>query len=346
MSQEMKIADVSRLGIDIAKNVFQLHAVDRDGRICLRRRLSRKQLAAFTQQLPPCLIGMEACAGSHYWGRVFEQQGHRVGLMAGQHVKRFARSTNKDDAIDAEAICEAVGRPDMFFVPIKSEFQLEVQALHRCRQQHSKAVTRLSNQMRGFLMEHGIVIPKGVSHIPKRIPLILEDADNGLSLGMREIINDLYEQFKTSRQRLAELDIRLGDICKSHDTCMRACQVPGIGPVTATALYAAIGKGVQFKNGRCAAAWLGLVPRHKGTGGKIHNGKMSKRGNRYIKTLAIQGGRSQVLAAARKHDQRSKAITQQAQHKGGDIAAVACAHRAIRVAWALMAKDAEYKEAA
>ena len=311
-----------------------------------QNKISRNKLLQFTGQLSPCLIGMEACGGSHFWAKEFEKQGHKVGLMAGHRVKPYVVSGNKDDKVDAAAICEAVGRPAMIFVQCKSNRQLEVQALHRHREQLTKLVNMLSNQMRGLLLEYGLIIPKGVGHIGKKIPGYLEDAENDLSLTMRNLIQAIYNQFKETVVRLADVNDIITKFCMGDETCQRVCKIPGIGPITATALYAAIGNGRQFKNGREAAAWLGIVPRHKGSGGKTINGKLSRRGNQYIKTLAIQGGRSVVLASKKKTDTRSAGINALQNRKGNNITAVACAHRNIRIAWVLMARNQEYKQAA
>ncbi|MDP4117392.1 MAG: IS110 family transposase [Bacteroidota bacterium] len=341
-----KITNVVRVGIDIAKDVFQIHAVDRHGKDIIKQKISRHKLLEFTAQLPPCLIGMEACSGSHYWGKEFQKQGHNVKLMAGHRVKPYVSSSNKDDKVDAAAICEAVGRPSMKFVECKSIEQLEIQALHRQREHLKKLLTSLSNQMRGILLEHGIAIPKGIENISKRMPSIIEDAEKPLSMLTRTMIKSTYELFTDIQKRACEVDDSLKNICKSNEICKRISKIPGIGPVSATALYAAIGNGRQFKNGREAAAWLGIIPRHKGSGGKTFNGRLSKRGNRYIKTLAIQGGRS-VLNAARYHDTtRAKYLQSIVLKKGNNIAAVACAHKNIRIAWVLMARGQEYKSAA
>ncbi len=292
------------------------------------------------------MIGLEACSGNHFLAKEFNKQGHDARLMAGQRVKPYVTSGNKNDKVDAEAICEAVGRPNMIFVPIKSTEQLDIQALHRHCKQLSKRVNQLSNQMRGFLIENGIVIPKGISHTIKNIPLILEDAENTLSHVMRELIHCIYRQLLDARQALASIQLQIKQCCESHPLVKKLCAIPGIGPMTATALYAAIGNGRQFKNGREAAAWLGLIPRHVGSGGKTYTKKLSKRGNRYLKTLAIQGGRSLVLVSRKKDDPRSKIIQEYENRKGHNLAAVASAHHNIKIAWALLAKGQVYKQVA
>ncbi len=335
-----KITDVVRVGIDIAKEVFQVHAVDKHGRICMRKTVSRQKLLELTAQMPQCLIGMEACSGSNYWAKEFQKQGHRVGLMAAHRVKGYVSSGNKDDKIDAEAICEAVGRPNMKFVVCKHQEQLDIQALHRYRQQVSKQATAVANQIRGMLLEYGIAIPKGITNVLKRVPSILEDADNGLSSMLRNLLQEMHGELNEVENRITKITKTIEHVCQSNDICKRVCKIPGIGPITATALYASMGNGRQFKNGREAAAWLGMIPRHKGTGGKTFNGKLSKKGSRYIKMLTIQGGRSVLIAEQKK--EKSKVVDLQ-KRRCGNIAAVACAHRNIRIAWALMARGEEYR---
>jgi len=344
MAHTMNVAHVTRVGIDIAKSVFQIHGVDRTGKTIVTMKVSRSKLLSITAQFPPSLIGMEACSGAHFWAKEFEKQGHTVRLIAGQKVKPFVTSGNKDDKVDAAAICEAVGKPGMLFVPCKADHQLEIQALHCHRVQLTKLSTALSNQLRGLLLERGILIPKGINHISKRIPHIIEDAENNLSMVMRNLLQTIYEQFKDTGKRLVEISLKIETICKTNPTCQKITKILGIGPITATALYAAIGNGRQFKKGREAAAWIGMIPRHRGSGGKTRNGKLSRRGNRYIKTLLIQGARSAILAAKRRTDRRSNYINAMVKRKGENITAVACAHRNIRIAWALMAGDKEYQE--
>lgn len=346
MSPASKITHVTRVGMDIAKDVFQLHGVDSHGTVCFRKRLLRSMVLDFTQQLPPCEIAMESCSGSHYWGRELEKQGHRVKLLPAQHVKPFVRSSSKDDRIDAEAICEAAGRRAIKAVPIKSHDQLDLQAIHRHRRQLMKRATMLSNQMRGFLGEYGIVIAKGVKHLPEVIPAVIGNSTNGLSGIMRELIRELFEDFRSTRDKLAKIDADLARFCKSNDDCRRALAVPGAGILTTTALYAAIGNGRQFKNGRAAAAWVGMVPSHTGTGGKTRVGHLCKKGNRYLKVLLIRGGQAVVRHAGRGVDTRSKRLGNLRDRSGTNIAAVASAHRTVRVMWAVLSSGKEYRKAA
>jgi transposase len=332
--------------MDIAKDVFQLHGVNAHGTVCFRKRLSRSGLLAFTQQLPTCEIAMESCSGSHYWGRELEKQGHRVKLLPAQHVKPFVHNGNKDDRIDAEAICEAAGRSAIKAVPIKSHDQLDLQAIHRHRQQLVKQATMLSNQIRGFLGEYGIVIPQGVKRLPERVPAVLGDTTNGLSGIMRDLLRELFDDFRTTRDRLAKTDADLARFCKSNEDCRRALAVPGAGVLTTTAVYAAIGNGRQFKNGRAAAAWVGLVPSHIGTGGKTRVGFLSRKGNRYLKVLLIRGGQAVMRHTSRRTDKRSKRLEDLRVRSTTNVAAVASAHRTMRVMWAVLSSGKEYREAA
>lgn len=346
MSPEKKIIDVVRVGIDIAKSVFQLHGVDRHGNVCFRKRLHREGLLRFTQQLPPCLIAMEACSGSHFWGREFVKQGHEVKLLPAQHVKPFVHSKNKDDCIDAEAICETAGRPNIKAVPIKSHDQLDLQAIHRNRRQLIKRVTQLSNQMRGFLFEYGIVIPKGIEHVAQRLPDIIGDDENGLSTLMRGLIRELFDEFHLTRTRVSQIEKRLEEFCRTNDHCRRAIKVPGVGALTATAVYAAIGNGRQFKNGRAAAAWVGLTPTHTGTGGKTYVGRISKRrGNTYLKVLLIRGGQAVLQYAEVSPDRNNHRFCELEKRSTRNVAVVASAHRTMRVLWAVLSKAEEYRKA-
>jgi transposase len=341
-----KISNVVRVGLDIAKDVFQIHAVDRFERVCLIKQVSRSKLMEVIIQLPPCIIGMEACSGSHYWAKQFEKYGHTVKLLAAHRVKPFIASGNKDDKIDAEAICVAAGRPEMKTVPSKSYEQLEIQSMHRYRQHLTKTITALSNQLRGFLIEYGITMPKGIRYVHALVPNVLEDAENGMSTFARILFQNIYQELQTADRQLTDLDKKLSDLCKTNDACRRVSKIPGVGPVTATALFAAMGNGKQFKNGREAAACFGMIPRHKGTGGKTFNGRLSRKGSRYLKTMAILGGRSVFTAIKKKQSPGLKNLLLLEERKNNTTVAVALAHRNIRIAWALLSRNEEYKSAA
>jgi transposase len=337
--------NVKVLGIDLAKQSFQLHGVDETGQIVLRKKLSRGQLSAFVAQMEPCLIGLEACGGAHHWVRVFKSHGHVVRMIAPQFVKPYVKS-NKNDAVDAEAICEAVQRPSMRFVPEKCIEQQDMQSLHRIRSQIVARRTAQANQVRGLLLEYGIMIPKGISYIRRQIPLILEDADNGLSDLFRQLLNDLYLEFVHLDERVDALEETLKALCAQSEDCQRLLTIPGVGLLSATALVAAIGDIRAFKNGRELAAWLGLVPRQHSTGGKTTLMGISKRGDTYLRTLLIHGGRTVVRVAEKHQDRKNQWVCEVEQRRGKNIAAVAVANKNARIAWALLSKQTTYQKVA
>lgn len=329
--------EIKTLGIDIAKRVFQLHGVDRRGQIILKKRLSRDQLLKFIANIPPCLIGMEACGGSNYWARKFQAYGHEVKLMSPQFVKPYVK-TNKNDAADAEAICEAVRRPNMRFVSLKSIEQQDIQALHRYRQRLVQDRTALVNQARGLLTEYGIIIPQGIGCVRKKLPEILEDMGNDLSGLGREIFGKLYQELCEWDEKIKTLDKRINLICQQNEDCQRLAKVAGIGPLTATALIAAIGDIHVFKNGRHLAAWLGLVPRQCSSGNKQVLLGISKRGDCYLRTLLIHGARACISFAK----QKSAWLEDLIKRRGKQKAYVALANKNARIVWALLAKGTDY----
>ncbi len=330
------------LGIDLAKQSFQLHGVDDQGAMILRKKLSRNKLTAFIANLPPCLIGLEACGGAHYWVRVFKSLGHSVRMIAPQFVKPYVKS-NKNDAVDAEAICEAVQRPNMRFVPAKNVTQQDIQSVHRIRSQLVARRTAQANQIRGLLLEYGIIIPKGISYVRKEIPLILEDAENSLTSLFRELLSELYDEMVHLDERVSTLEGKLEMICRQNEDCQRLLSIPGVGLLSATALIAAIGDISVFKNGRELAAWLGLVPRQHSTGGIPTLMGISKRGDCYLRTLLIHGGRTVVRVAHLYTDKRNLWINELDQRRGKNISAVAVANKNARIAWALLSKKECYK---
>jgi transposase len=336
--------NITTLGIDLAKNIFQLHGVNRHGKAVLTKRVTRARLRETVVNIPPCLIGMEACASAHYWAREFEELGHKVKLIAPQFVKPYVKS-NKNDAQDAEAICEAVGRPNMRFVSVKTVAQQDIQAVHRIRERLVKTRTALVNQIRGLLAEYGVVISLKNNAVSLALPRILEDAENGLTAVGRELFADLYEQLQGLSQSVKKYDAQIGRLFKANPICQRLAEVEGVGPVTATALLAA-GDANAFKNGRQMSAWIGLVPRQHSSGGKQTLLGISKRGDTYLRTLLIHGARAAVAAAKRKQDARSRWITALAERRGANIAAVALANKNMRILWALMVHGDEYRKAA
>jgi len=282
---------VTIVGIDLAKNVFQIHGVDAHGKAVLKKQIRRDQLMLFFTNLPACLIGMEACASAHYWARRLQECGHTVRLMAPQFVKPYVK-TNKNDAADAEAICETVARPNMRFVPIKTESQQAVLTLHRVRQSFVKARTAHANQIRGLLAEFGLVIPQGIAHIAQRVPEPLDSDTCALPGPFRLLVQRLMEHLKLLDQHVRELETQIQIWQRDDPASRKLAEIPGVGPITASALVASIGDAKNFENSRQLAAWLGLVPRQHSSGGKSTLLGMSKRGDSYLRTLLIHGARS------------------------------------------------------
>jgi transposase len=332
---------VTTIGIDLAKNVFQVHGADARGKAVVKKALKRAQVVPYFANLQPCLIGMEACGSAHYWARKLEALGHTVKLMAPQFVKPYVK-TNKNDVADAEAICEAVTRPTMRFVPIKNEEQQAVLALHRARQGFVKARTAQANQIRGLLAEFGIVIPQGISHIATRLPDILEDGENGLPGVFRQLIDRLGAHLKELDRQVHELEDQIQVWHRANDASRKLAEIPGIGPITASALVASIGDAKSFDHGRQLAAWLGLVPRQNSSGGKQTLLGISKRGDTYLRTLLIHGARAVVRVAERKLNHAGSWLAGVMGRRNKNVAAVALANKNVRIVWALLAHDREY----
>jgi transposase len=336
---------VTTLGIDVAKSIFQLHGVDEHGKVVLQKRVPRSKLLETVAQLPACVIGMEACASAQYWAREFQQLGHTVKLMSPQFVKPYVKG-NKNDSRDAEAICEAVSRPHMRFAPLKTVESQDIQAIHRMRSRLIKERTALVNQVRGLLAERGIVIAQGITRLRQQLPMIVEDEGNALTPLSREVMRELHDQLGALDERIARADRLVQRVFTETAQCQKLARVEGIGPVIATALVAAVGNAREFANGRHLAAWLGLVPRQCSSGGKERLLGISKRGDRYLRTLLIHGARATVHRARRKTDARSRWIRGLEQRRGKNIATVAIANKNARIAWALLTSEAEYRKAA
>lgn len=337
--------NITTVGIDLAKNVLQVHAVDARGKVVLRRQLKRTEVSAFFANLPPCLIGMEACASSHYWGRTLERLGHSVRLMAPQFVKPYVK-TNKNDVADAEGICEAVMRPHMRFVPIKSVEQQSVMSLHRVRQAFVRARTAQANQIRGLLGEMGLVIPQGIRFIVQRVPALLECASRELPVNYRALIERLTEHLKLLDRQVDEIHRQIVSWDRSCPLSQKLQKVPGVGPLTATAIVATVGDARSFKNGRQMAAWLGLVPRQHSSGGKPKLLGISKRGDSYLRTLMVHGARSALLANRRWRGSRKDPwLAKLLDRRHANIAAVALANKNARILWALMAHGRDFDPA-
>jgi transposase len=334
----------TRCGLDIAKQVFQVHGVDERGVIRARKTLARGKVLEYFAQIPACLIGIEACAGAHYWARELRKLGHTVRLMAAQFVIPY-RKQGKNDANDAEAICEAVGRPNMHFVAVKTEEQQAVLMVHRARSLALSSRTALVNQIRGLLGEFGLVVPRGVERLRAQLPQILEDAENGLPALAREVLARLLEQLRELARVLQQYDAKLRELAQQSEPARRLMQIGAIGPQTATALVASMGDPQVFKSARNYAASLGLVPRQDSSGGKSRLGSITKRGDRYLRTLLVHGARSYLRVVDKKTDGKSAWVKRLKQRRHVNVAAVALAAKHARIAWAMLAKGLEYRPA-
>jgi transposase len=327
----------------LAKNVFQVHGVDQTEKPVWQRALKRSQWLSAVQKLVPqsAEIGMEACAGAHHWARELEKRGYRVKLMAPQFVKPYVKS-NKTDRNDAEAICEAMSRPAMRFVPVKSVEQQDIQAVHRVRSGLVSQRTSKANQIRGLVGEYGLVAPARLSHLRTAMPLWLEDADNGLTTRFRRLLAGLWEDLKGLDARIAELDHEIQTLARESAAAQRLQQLRGVGPITATALVAALGDGKAFTKGRDFAVSLGLTPRQHSSGGKAQMLGISKRGDSYLRQLMVHGARAAVRTAKNHDDALSNWIQQMDKRKHTNVVVVALANKTARMAWALIRHDADY----
>ncbi len=333
-----------RVGVDLAKNVFQVHGVDGSERAVLRRKLRRENwVKVLLQTLEPgCHIGMEACAGAHHWARELQAHGFTVKLIAPQFVKPYVKS-NKNDANDAEAICEAMSRPNMRFVTVKTVAQQDVQAVHRVRFElinHRKAK---ANQIRGLVAEYGLVAPKELVQLRAAIPEWLENGENGLSERFRRLLNGLWHDLMVLDARVTELDREIAQIANTDPVSKRLQELRGVGPLIATALVASVGDAKHFANGRQMAASLGLTPIQNSSGGKERLLGITKRGDAYLRTLLIHGARSTLRTARGKEDPLSRWVTRIAQNRHHNIAAVALANKTARIAWAMMKNGTDYQ---
>ena len=335
---------LSRVGVDLAKSVYQLHGVDRSEQTIWRRRLTRgKWLKVLLDTIEPgCEIGMEACAGAHHWARLLQAKGFTVKLIAPQFVKPYVKS-NKNDANDAEAICEAMSRPHMRFVAVKTVEQQDIQAVHRIRSGLLSQRTAKANQIRGLVAEYGLVAPQQLASLRAAIPSWLEDAENGLSARFRRLLNDLWDDLKYLDQRITALDHEITALAQQDPVAQRLQQLRGVGPLIATALVAAVGNAEQFSNGRQMAASLGLTPGQHSSGGKERLLGITKRGDVYLRTLLIHGARSVIYAARHKDDRLSQWVTGLAKRRHPNVAATALANKTARIAWAMLRRGTDYQ---
>ena len=333
--------DVSTLGIDIAKQNFRVLGMNEAGKMVMRKWLCRDEVLSFMSNRKRCLVGMEACSGAHYWGRELVKLGYEVKLMPPKYVKPYVK-TNKNDTKDAEACAEAVTRPTMRFVAIKSERQQSLEQLHRVRERLIKVRTGLGNEIRGFLGEFGIVLPKGIEKLRQRVAEKLEGEHDRLSALTHEMINRLCEELKRVDEEVEFYEKKIKIEHKSLPECQRLDTIPGVGEITATAIVAAISSVEQFKNGRHLAAFLGLVPGQHSTGGKSRLGGISKRGDVYIRKLLVQGANSVLKSVKGKNDRYSRWVQGLLERRGWCRTAVAVANKNARIAWSVLARGVEF----
>jgi transposase len=333
---------INTIGIDLGKTVFHLVGMDERGTITMKKRLSRPQVITLLANTPACTIGMEASCGSHHLGRELTAQGHEVRLIPAQFVKPFVKS-QKNDYVDAEAIAEAVQRPTMRFVPIKTVDQLDLQAVHRVRDRLIERRTGTINQLRAFLLERGLVMRTGRNHLHNAMPGLLAKAEEKFSGRMFRLLKLIVDEWKEIEADITQLDQEIEQIAKDDLSCQRLLKVPGVGPLTATAIVAAIGNGAAFTKGRQFAAWLGLVPRQVSTGGKSKLLGISKQGNEYLRRLFIHGARSVVARVNRSKHRFGTWISNLQTRANPNVVGVALANKIARIAWAVLNGSLEYR---
>ena len=335
---------ITRVGVDIAKNVFHVHATDRHGNKLWQAKLSRdKWIAELIERVPPgCQIAMEACGSSHHWTRELNKRGFNVRLIAAQFVKPYVKS-NKNDKIDAAAIAEAMSRPDMRFVTPKTLAQQDIQSLHRVRSERVRQRTAKANQIRGLVCEYGIVAPWGIGALRRAIPLWLEDADNGLSDHFRVLLDELWQELCNLDELIERCDHRVKQLVQQDSVVARLATLRGVGPLTASALAIALGDGSAFKNGKEFAASLGLVPRQHSTGGRDHLLGITKRGDGYLRTLLVHGARSVQRFTANKDDELSSWVNELTKRKHPNVVSCALANKTARAAWAIVHYERDYE---
>lgn len=333
---------ITTVGLDLAKTVFQVHAADSEGNPVLKKRLRRSQMLTFFAGLKPCLIGMEACGSAHYWARELQSLGHEVRLIAPQFVKPFVK-TNKNDASDAEAIVEAMQRPTMRFAPIKSADQQAVLMLHRARELLVRQKTQLLNALRGHCAEFGIIVAQGASRVGELVAIIADQQDDRLPAPAREALGFLVRQLAAVKEQILDLEKKLKDWHKNNEASRRLATIPGIGVITATALVATIGEADQFKSGRELAAWLGLVPRQNSSGNKQRLGRISKRGDGYLRKLLVHGARTVLRWSKHKDRAPSAWLSGMLARRPTNVVLVAMANKTARTVWVLLTRKEIYQ---
>jgi transposase len=327
------------IGLDLAKSVFQVHGVDAHGKAVVAKRLRRDAVLAFFANLPPCVVGMEACAGSHFRAREIARLGHTVRLMAPQYVKPYVKR-QKNDRADAEAICEAVQRPSLRFVPVKTKQQQGTLAIHRVRETLVAQKTQLINALRAHLAEFGIIAPQGAGKVSQLTAVLADLEDTRVPALARSALQGLVDQLHDTERRVEELDARLVRQARENEVCQRLTTIPGIGPITATALTATIGDATVFESGRHLAAWLGLAPRQHSSGGRERLGGISKAGDGYLRRLLVHGAR----AVMRWQGKTSPWLAGLLKRRPFNVAVVALANKLARIAWAVMARGEDYRK--
>jgi len=333
---------IETLGIDIAENVFQLHGVNRNGRVVLKRRVMRDQLLDVVAQIGRCTIVVEACTGAFYWARKFEAFGHQVKIISPQYVKPFVRR-QKNDGNDAEAICTAARQPHIPLVPRKSVEQQDIQALHRARQRLVNHRTAIVSQIRGLLLDRGIAMAKSITRARRLIPDILANFDNELTPMAREAIGELYDLFRDLDCRIASFDKKIEAVFRNSEVCQRIAKIKGVGPKIATAIVAAVGDRSEFRNGRHLAAWVGLVPRQFSSGDRKVLMGISKRGSQHLRSLLVHGARAVVRTAPNKTDPNNQWVNQLRERRGFNRATVAVANKNARIIWAVLRTGEPYR---
>ena len=335
--------EVITIGVDLAKNVFQLHGVDGDGKVVIRRQLRRGRVLPFFEKQPRCLVGMEACATAHHWAREIGKLGHEVRLMPPRYVKPYVKR-NKNDAADAEAISEAVTRPTMRFVAVKAVEQQGVLMLHRARELLVRQRTMLVNAIRAHMAEFGIVAPQGIQRVKGLFAVIADEDDDRLPAQARACLQGLVRQFFSSHEEITQLEKRIHAWHRASETSRRLETIPGIGPITASALVASISDPHLFRNGRELAAWIGLVPRQSSTGGRERLGHISKQGDQYLRWLLVAGAMSVIRQARHKDPALIPWLAHMLATKPAKLVAVAQANKTARIAWVLLRHGGIYQQ--
>jgi transposase len=334
---------ISTIGLDIAKSVFQVHGIDTEGRVIVRRQLKRRYVLAFFQKLPPCLVGIESCASSHHWSRELQVLGHTVRLMPPAYVKPYVKR-QKNDATDAEAICEAVTRPNMRFVATKTPEQQSCLTLHRTRHLFIRQQTAVINAIRAHLAEFGIVAPVGRQGVENLLDIVADARDARLPEVARASLAALGNQLKMLKAQILEFDRMIRAWHRSSEACRRLDDIPGVGPALATALVASVADPKAFRSGRDFSAWLGLVPKQSSSGGKQKLGSISKQGDRYLRSLFVVGALA-VIRYAKIHGTKHRPwLTALLVRRPTKVAAIALANKVARMAWAMMARGERYRE--